>query len=124
MKITIDTEYLTKNQLFHLQQFIGCDLSEDQYHFEFDQETDEFYIGEAKDANEVDLLDISIRRCGLTERVVEGLIREGIYKLGDLVLVSEKFLQKTPGFGFKALKEIKDMLTVHGLKLNDIYDDR
>ena len=59
-------------------------------------------------------LDIKVESLELSPRTINCLIGEEIKTLEDLIQVSENYLLRTPKFGQKSLKEIKNIL----LRLN------
>ena len=58
----------------------------------------------------IDELDISVRAANC-------LKAENIYYVGDLIQRTETELLKTPNLGYKALKQIKEVLASYGLVL-------
>lgn len=64
-------------------------------------------------------LKFLIRDLDLTTRAQKCLKAEGIVSIEDLVQRTEVELLKTPNLGKHTLREIKDMLTLRGLNLQE-----
>tara|TARA_R100000951_G_C2515813_1_gene141834 strand:+ start:71 stop:532 length:462 start_codon:yes stop_codon:yes gene_type:complete len=68
----------------------------------------------------MNILDKQIEELELNIRVINALKihRPEIKTIGDLVLMSEGELLRTPGFGRKSLKEVKEVLSLIDLRLD------
>jgi DNA-directed RNA polymerase subunit alpha len=93
----------------HMQIFINFDESPDAV-VDFDAE------GEERMRK---LLSTPIEELDLTVRSRNGLERENIKNLGELVAMSEADLTRIPNFGKRSLQEIKDKLKEWNLELSD-----
>ena len=63
------------------------------------------------------ILLLSVDQLELTERTLNYLRAEDIYRVGDLVQLTEVNLLRTPNLGKKSNTEIKDALESYGLSL-------
>ncbi|MEZ5220347.1 MAG: DNA-directed RNA polymerase subunit alpha C-terminal domain-containing protein [Ilumatobacteraceae bacterium] len=59
----------------------------------------------------------SIRRLGVSRRVVDMLVRAGIHTIGDLVGKTENDLLNLPRFGYGAFNEVQYQIDRLGLQL-------
>ena len=68
----------------------------------------------------MNILDKQIEELELNIRVINALKihQPEIKTIGDLVLMSEGELLRTPGFGRKSLKEVKEVLSLIDLRLD------
>lgn len=64
-------------------------------------------------------LDVCVNELELSVRTLHCFKNEGIRTIRDLVTKSGAELLRTPNFGRKSLNEVKEILSVFGLKLRD-----
>lgn len=64
-------------------------------------------------------LDVHVEELELSVRTLNCFKNEGIRTVRDIVAKSEFELMRTPNFGRKSLNEVKEILSVFGLKLRD-----
>lgn len=64
-------------------------------------------------------LDVRVDELELSVRTINCLKHEGVRTVRDLITKSEVELIRAPNFGRKSLNEVKEILSVFGLKLRD-----